>query len=238
MALFFGKKKEKPFVSAVIPAAGSSTRMGGGNKLMLEIDDIPVLARTIMAFENCGEIDEIILVCREQDMVEYQDLIVNFDFEKVSRIVRGGKTRTESVLAGVRAAGQAAYVAIHDGARPLVSDEIITDAVRAAIRDRAAAPVVPIKDSVKKMEGGKIVADVPRSGIVAVQTPQCFERELILEALERAIQENLPLTDDCSAVELLGVPCTATEGSYQNLKITTPEDLEIAETLLHMEEEI
>ena len=217
MALFFGRKKEKPIVSAVIPAAGSSTRMGGGNKLMLEIDDIPVLARTIMAFESCVEIDEIILVCREKDMVAYQDLVANFDFAKVSRIVRGGRTRTESVLAGVRAADQASYV---------------------AIRDRAAAPVVPIKDSVKKLEGGKIVADVPRSGIVAVQTPQCFERELILSALEKAAAENLPLTDDCSAVELLGVSCTATEGSYQNLKITTPEDIAIAEALLEMEEEI
>ena len=238
MALFFGRKKEKPIVSAVIPAAGSSTRMGGGNKLMLEIDDIPVLARTIMAFESCVEIDEIILVCREKDMVAYQDLVANFDFAKVSRIVRGGRTRTESVLAGVRAADQASYVAIHDGARPMVSDDIITETVRAAIRDRAAAPVVPIKDSVKKLEGGKIVADVPRSGIVAVQTPQCFERELILSALEKAAAENLPLTDDCSAVELLGVSCTATEGSYQNLKITTPEDIAIAEALLEMEEEI
>lgn len=238
MALFFGKKKEKPFVTAVIPAAGSSARMGGENKLLLEIDDIPVLARTVMAFEACALIDEIVLVCREQDMVEYQNLVNDFDFEKVSRIVRGGQTRTESVCAGVRAAERAEYVAIHDGARPLVSDEIICQAVEAAFEKRAAAPVVPIKDSVKKLEGGRIVADVPRAGIVAVQTPQCFERELILEALERALAENLPLTDDCSAAELLGVSCAATEGSYTNLKITTPEDIAIAEALLAQEADV
>ena len=205
MALFFGKKREKPFVTAVIPAAGSSSRMGGENKLLLEIDDIPVLARTVMVFEACALIDEIILVCREQDMVEYQNLVNDFDFAKVSMIVRGGRTQTESVCAGVRAAERAEYVAIHDGARPLVSDEIICQAVEAAFAQRAAAPVVPIKDSVKKLEGGRIVADVPRAGIVAVQTPQCFERGLILEALGRPLAENLPLTDDCSAVELLGV---------------------------------
>lgn len=236
MPLFFGKKKESPFASAVIPAAGSSTRMGKGNKLLLEIDHVPVLARTISAFEQCGMIDEIILVCREQDMVEYRALISEYGFRKVSSIVRGGSTRTESVLAGVRTAERAAIVAIHDGARPLVSEPVITSAIEAAIRERAAAPVVPIKDSVKRIGAGKIVSDVPRADIAAVQTPQCFERDLILKALEKAVREGLPLTDDCSAVEALGVTCAATEGSYMNLKITTPEDIAIAEALLEMEE--
>lgn len=236
MPLFWEKKKERPFVSAVIPAAGSSTRMGKGNKLMLEIDHVPVLARTISAFEKCGMIDEIILVCREQDMVEYRDLILEHGFQKISSIVRGGSTRTESVLAGVRAAERAAIVAIHDGARPLVSESVIIDTIEAAMRDRAAAPVVPIKDSVKKIKDGKIICDVPRADIAAVQTPQCFERDLILEALENAVRENLPLTDDCSAVEFLGIQCTATEGNYMNLKITTPEDIVMAEAMLEMEE--
>ena len=236
MPLFFGKKKESPFVSAVIPAAGSSTRMGKGNKLMLEIDHVPVLARTISAFEHCGMIDEIILVCREQDMIEYRALISEYGFQKITSIVRGGSTRTESVLAGVRAAERAEIVAIHDGARPMVSESIITNTIEAAVQDRAAAPVVPIKDSVKKIKDGKIVSDVPRADIAAVQTPQCFERDLILNALETAVRENLPLTDDCSAVEFLGIACTATEGSYMNLKITTPEDIAIAEALLEMEE--
>ena len=236
MSLFFEKKKEKPFVSAVIPAAGSSTRMGSGNKLMLEIQGVPVLARTIDVFQKNHLIDEIILVCREQDMMEYRELIREYSLDKVSLIIRGGSTRTESVLAGVRAAEKAAVVAIHDGARPLISDYVITKTIEAAMADQAAAPVVPIKDSVKRLENGKIVADVPRAQIAAVQTPQCFDRTLILKALERAIKENLPLTDDCSAVEVLGVNCTATEGSYKNLKITTPEDIAIAEAMLEMEE--
>lgn len=236
MSLFFEKKKEKPFVSAVIPAAGSSTRMGSGNKLMLEIQGIPVLARTIDAFQKNRLIDEIILVCREQDMMEYRALIREYALDKVSLIIRGGNTRTESVLAGVRAAEKADVVAIHDGARPLINDCMITETVEAAMADGAAAPVVPIKDSVKRLENGKIVADVPRAQIAAVQTPQCFERSMILKALERAIDENLPLTDDCSAVEVLGINCTATEGSYKNLKITTPEDIAVAEALLEMEE--
>ena len=235
--MFFGKKKEKPFVTAVIPAAGSSTRMGSKNKLLLELNEIPVLARTIYAFELAEAVDEIILVCREQDMLAYQELIDKYRFTKVSRIVRGGATRAESVYAGVYAAERAAYVAIHDGARPLVSERIISKTIEAAMQDRAAAPVVPIKDSVKKLEGGRIVADVPRASIVAVQTPQCFERTLILQALELAVRKNVPLTDDCSAVELMGIPCTATEGSYRNLKITTPEDIATAEAMLEMEEE-
>ena len=236
MPLLFGKKNKKEFVSAVIPAAGSSTRMKRGNKLMLEISGIPVLARTIDAFEKCAMIDEIILVCREQDMVEYQELIQQYGFRKVNAMVRGGATRTESVLAGVRAANRADVVAIHDGARPLVSEAIIVNTVEAAIKRRAAAPVVPVKDSIKKIEDGKIVEDVPRADIAAVQTPQCFERELILTALEHAVAENIALTDDCSAVEAMDVSCTATEGSYRNLKVTTPEDIAIAEALLEMEE--
>ena len=236
MPLFFGKKTERPFVAAVIPAAGSSTRMGKGNKLMLEIDCVPVLARTVAAFEECEMIDGIILVCREQDMVEYRALIREYGFQKVSALIRGGATRAESVLSGVRAAERAAYVAIHDGARPLVSGSIIACTVEAAMKDRAAAPVVPIKDSVKRIENGKIIADVPRADIAAVQTPQCFERALILKALEQAVRDQLPITDDCSAVEALGVDCAATDGSYRNLKITTPEDIAIAEALLEMEE--
>ena len=161
---------------------------------------------------------------------------MSFFYNEKKDEVRGGSTRTESVLAGVRTAERAAIVAIHDGARPLVSESIITGAIEAAIKDRAAAPVVPIKDSVKKIKDGRIVSDVPRADIAAVQTPQCFERELILTALEKAVREKLPLTDDCSAVEFLGIECTATEGSYANLKITTPEDIAIAEALLEMEE--
>ena len=229
-----GKAKEKKeYVCAVIPAAGSSSRMGGENKLLLELGGIPVLVRTVFAFERCPLIDEIVLACREQDIVPYGKLLAAYGLTKVTSIVRGGSTRAESVLAGVRACPeQAALVAVHDGARPLVTEEIIAQAVRAAAETGAAAPVVPIKDSVKRVENGKILADVPRAGIAAVQTPQVFRRALLTQALSEAVQAGRAPTDDCGAVEALGADVCATTGSYENIKITTPEDLAIGEAIL------
>lgn len=234
-AMLFGRKKKeaRPRVCAVIPAAGSSNRMGGGNKLLLELDGVPVLARTLLAFENCGRIDDVIIVARESDMIEYQDLCRAYELGKVRAIVRGGETREHSVLEGVRACPEGtAIVAIHDAARPLVSEEVICEAVEAAIQFGGAAPVVPMKDSVKRIVEGKIVADVPRDAIAAVQTPQCFDRKKIESALVKALRRCLPLTDDCAAYEAAGYPVQATRGDYRNLKVTTPEDILTAEGFL------
>lgn len=234
----FKKNPAHPRAAAVIPAAGASTRMGGANKLLLPVDGIPVLARTLLAFQACTEIDEIVLVCREQDIMPYRELAQTYACTKVTQIVRGGATRTQSVLAGVRACSeQTALVAIHDGARPLVTQQILTETLEAAARTGAAAPVVPMKDSVKRVRDGRIEADVPRDTIAAVQTPQIFRRGYILDALTRAEADGASLTDDCAAVERLGIPVCATRGSYRNLKITTPEDIAAAEALLRQEEE-
>lgn len=237
----FGKNKIKPegeYVCAVIPAAGESRRMGGENKLMLELCDVPVLMRTISAFERCEAIDEIVITCRELDIVPYGRLIRAYGFEKVKSIVRGGKSRTESVLAGVRACPEGTtLIAVHDGARPLVSDEVIVEAVQAAAECGAAAPVTPLKDSIKRVEQGKILADVPRVAIAAVQTPQVFRHALILEALECASKDERQFTDDCAAVEALGADVRATAGSYENIKITTPEDIAVGEAILRRREE-
>lgn len=234
----FKKNPAHPRAAAVIPAAGASTRMGGANKLLLPVDGIPVLARTLLAFQACTEIDEIVLVCREQDIMPYRELAQTYACTKVTQIVRGGATRTQSVLAGVRACSeQTALVAIHDGARPLVTQQILTETLEAAARTGAAAPVVPMKDSVKRVRDGRIEADVPRDTIAAVQTPQIFRRGYILGALTRAEADGASLTDDCAAVERLGIPVCATRGSYRNLKITTPEDIAAAEALLRQEEE-
>lgn len=232
------KENEENPVCVVIPAAGSSRRMGGENKLMMELCDIPVLVRTISAFERCDCIDWIILTCREQDIIPYGRLMRAYGFEKVKHIVRGGKTRTESVLAGVRACPEKArLVAVHDGARPLVTEEVIREAVTAAAQCGAAAPVVPLKDSIKRVEKGKILADVPRVAIAAVQTPQVFTRALLLEALEAAEKSGHTFTDDCAAVEALGADVCATTGSYENIKITTPEDIAVGEAILRRREE-
>lgn len=234
--MLFGKKKKgavRPRICAVLPAAGSSDRMGGENKLLMELDSVPILVHTLSAFERCDMIDDIIIVAREEDFVPYHSLCREYGLEKVRLIVRGGETREHSVLEGIRSCPEGTgIVAIHDAARPLVSDAVICGAVEAAIAFGGAAPVVPMKDSVKRIEDGKITADIPRSTIAAVQTPQCFERSRIESALVKALRRCLPLTDDCAAFEAAGYSVYATRGDYRNLKITTPEDLVTAEAFL------
>lgn len=226
-----------PAVCAVIVAAGSSRRMGGENKLLMPLCGRPVLAHTLEAFECSRAVRDIVLVCREQDMETYRALAESSRITKLRTMVQGGATRTDSVLAGVSASPEdAALVAVHDGARPLVSDKVITDAVRAAAESGAAAPVVPVKDSIKRIEDGNIAADVARSTLAAVQTPQVFRKDLLRRALTSAAERGYSFTDDCAAVESLGTIVKATHGSYQNIKITTPEDILVAEALLTKED--
>lgn len=236
-----GKRKKKPAlpaVCAVIVAAGSSRRMGGENKLLLPLDDAPVLAHTLSAFEKCAAIRDIVLVCREQDILPYSDLARAFGISKLRTVTCGGDSRTASVLAGITAAPEdTGLVAVHDGARPLVSEAVITEAVYAAAEYGAAAPVVPVKDSIKRIQDGSIAADVPRDTLAAVQTPQVFDRALLTRALETAARDNRSFTDDCAAVEAMGQAVRATHGSYENIKITTPEDILVAEAFLHREED-
>lgn len=236
-----GKRKKKPAlpaVCAVIVAAGSSRRMGGENKLLLPLDDAPVLAHTLSAFEKCAAIRDIVLVCREQDILPYSDLARAFGISKLRTVTRGGDSRTASVLAGITAAPEdTGLVAVHDGARPLVSEAVITEAVYAAAEYGAAAPVVPVKDSIKRIQDGNIAADVPRDTLAAVQTPQVFDRALLTRALQTAARDNRSFTDDCAAVEAMGQAVRATHGSYENIKITTPEDILVAEAFLHKEED-
>ncbi len=230
------KKKALPAVCAVIVAAGSSQRMGGQNKLLLPLAGAPVLAHTLRAFEKCAAVRDIVLVCREQDILPYTELARSYGVGKLRTVTRGGDSRTASVLAGLRAApADAALVAVHDGARPLVSEAVITEAVCAAAEHGAAAPVVPVKDSIKRIADGTIAADVPRDTLAAVQTPQVFRRELLLRALEDAARSGRSFTDDCAAVEAMGQAVQATHGSYENIKITTPEDILVAQALLQKE---
>ena len=230
------KKKALPAVCAVIVAAGSSQRMGGQNKLLLPLAGAPVLAHTLRAFEKCAAVRDIVLVCREQDILPYTELARSYGVGKLRTVTRGGDSRTASVLAGLRAApADAVLVAVHDGARPLVSEAVITEAVCAAAEHGAAAPVVPVKDSIKRIADGTIAADVPRDTLAAVQTPQVFRRELLLRALEDATRSGRSFTDDCAAVEAMGQAVQATHGSYENIKITTPEDILVAQALLQKE---
>lgn len=228
------RAQTRPFVSVVIPAAGSSNRMGEGiNKLLLELGGMPVLARTLLAFERCPLVNEIVVVCRESDIMTYAKLCEAFAITKVSQIVRGGASRSESVLCGVKAcAEQADLVAIHDGARPLLRQENLEQVLRDAEEHGAACLVVPMKDSIKRVEDGFITADVARAALGAAQTPQVFAREKIQKALELVEKRGSAPTDDCAAAEQIGVRVFATPGDYTNIKVTTPEDLLVAEAFL------
>ncbi len=231
---FLDRKRETEIdCAAVVPAAGSSSRMGGEDKLLLPLGEMPVLVHTLRALDNCPYIQEIVVVTREDLIVPVGRLCKDCAFAKVTKVIVGGETRAHSVLAGIRELGlRHDLIAIHDGARPLVTPEVLEAAVRTAAQCGAAAPAVPVKDTVKRAPGGVVEATLDRTELRAVQTPQVFEAGLIKAALTKALEEGVSLTDDCAAVERLGMSVTLTEGDYANLKITTPEDLAVAEALL------
>lgn len=216
---------------AVIVAAGSASRMEGVDKIMANLGGEPVIKRTVRAFQENDVISEIVVVTREDRLIPISNLCAGFD--KVTAVVVGGKTRVESVHLGLNAmSDKVKLAAIHDGARPLVSWQVIDRVVRAGNAFHAAAPGIPVKDTVKTIHGG-IVKDTPdRSTLRAVQTPQVFDYDLIRGALKQAIIEEAPITDDCSAVERLGMTVKIVEGDERNIKITTPLDLKIAELML------
>ena len=202
--------------------------------MKLELGGLPIIARTLEAIEACAGIHEIVLVTHAEDIVEMAKLCRDYGIEKVTKIVVGGETRTESVLAGLYEIGAAAkLVAIHDGARPLVTAELFEEAIEAANGHLAAAPAVPLRDTIKHVNKySEADATPPREEFMAVQTPQVFEVDLIKAALVNAQEKNLVLTDDCSAVEAIGVKPLMTLGSEENIKITTPMDIKIAEAIL------
>jgi len=219
------------YCGAVIVAAGSASRMGGIDKVMAPLGGEPMILRTARAFEDCEAVKEIVIVTREDLMGPIAELCSGFT--KIRSVVQGGSSRQESVKLGLLAfSKEVRLAAVHDGARPLVSGELIDKVIRAAHSYGAAAPAIPVKDTIKVFEGGFIAATPDRSTLRAVQTPQVMDRDLLLGALEKAEQEGTALTDDCSAVEHIGMRVRLVEGEERNLKVTTPLDLKIAELLL------
>ncbi len=227
------KKANPQRCAAVIVAAGCSARMEGVDKLFAPLGELPVLAHTLYAFQDSPVIDEIVVVTRAGSLERVGELRERYGFSKVTKVVVGGETRMESVRAGLREVSpETTLAAIHDGARPLVSEEVIREAVERAGLTGAAAPAVPVTDTLKRADGGLTVETVDRSQLWAVQTPQVFEYGMILTALKKAIEDKAELTDDCAAVERLGMRVTLTPGSRENIKITTPFDLLLGETIL------
>ena len=216
---------------AVIVAAGSASRMGGIDKVMADLGGEPMIVRTARAFQNCDAIASIVIVTREDLIRPISDLCR--DMKKVAAVVAGGKSRQESVHLGLNALPKGTKLAaVHDGARPLVSWQVIDRVVRAANTYGAAAPAIPVKDTIKVVEG-RLVKETPdRSSLMAVQTPQVFDFDLLRGALKKAEEEGAAVTDDCSAVERTGMRIKIVEGDERNLKVTTPMDLKIAELLL------
>lgn len=223
----------RPFVTAIVVAAGNSTRMGGVNKQFLPLCGIPVLVRTLQAFSECAVISEIVVAARESDIVEMFALVKEYNIAKVTDIVRGGDTREESVFSAIRRSSPfCEYFAIHDGARPLVTQQVITDTVEKAFSVGAAATGVRVKDTIKVVaENGEIVDTPDRASLWAVHTPQVFERRRYLQAADSVANSAL-FTDDCKLMEAAGIPVYMVEGSYENIKITTPEDILLAEGIL------
>ena len=219
------------YCGAVIVAAGNACRMGGIDKVMAELKGEPMILRTVRAFQNCDVIKEIVVVTRPDLITPIMSLCKGFS--KVTAVVSGGKDRAESVRMGMNAlSSHVQLAAIHDGARPLITQAVIDRTVRAANTYGAAAPAVPVKDTVKVVRGGVVLATPDRSGLQAVQTPQVFDFDLLRGALKKAEAEGIQITDDCSAVENMDFTVKIVEGDERNIKVTTPMDLKIAECLL------
>lgn len=224
----------KPFVSAILVAAGSSTRMGTDeSKLFLPLLGIPVIARTLSALEQADSIHEVVIVTRTQDLRRMLTVIDQYQFQKVRAVLPGGETRQHSVGIGTAACPDSDYLAIHDGARPLIEPDTINRCVQDAMEHQASIVAVRMKDTIKEAdENGFITITPDRSRLWSVQTPQIFEQSLYLSALEQAEQQNCTFTDDSQLIEQFGARVHICEGSYSNLKITTPEDIALAEQYL------
>lgn len=226
-------EKENIVVSAVIVSAGNSTRMGGINKQFLELDGVPVIVNTITMFQRCNMIDEIIIVTRESEIDAVAKLVEKYDFYKVNNIVAGGETRQLSVCEGVTSTSNITdLVVIHDGARPLVTVKVIEETIKAAAEFGAAATGVKVKDTVKVVDDNDNIIDTPdRTYMRFIQTPQVFDKKLYLDAVN-TVENSKDFTDDCKLIEAYGKTVKFVDGDYENIKITTPEDVELAESYL------
>ena len=229
------KKKVHPFCTAIVPAAGKSSRMGGEDKMFAPLCGVPVLARTLTVLDQAVLVDEIVVAAQREKLEEGAALVSSAGIRKPVRVVEGGASRAESVLlAALEANEKARLIAVHDGARPLIRPEQIDELIRFGERTYAAAPAVPVSDTIKRTEPstGRVLETPDRAALFAVQTPQVFQAELLKAALQSAVNAEVTLTDDCSAVERLGKEVYLTAGDPENIKITRPLDLRLAEAIL------
>lgn len=229
-------KRENLFCSAIIVAAGSGKRMGANKpKQFLELCGKTIIERTAAVFSGCKSINEMIIVSSEAGLEECRKLLIDFEAEKPIKYVLGGKERYESVYNGIRSVdAKCDIVIIHDGVRPFVTEEIITKSIEDAEEYGACAVGVKSKDTVKICTQDGFVDYTPeRNFVYNIQTPQTFKKDIIVKAYERAFETEIFGTDDASLAENDGVSVKITEGSYDNIKITTPDDLIVGEKILN-----
>lgn len=220
-------------MGAVVVAAGRSSRMGGADKLFAPLWGRPLLAYTLAAFQACPQVGQIALVLSQANLSPGRELACREELDKVTAICLGGERRQDSVRAGLLALSPCDWVVVHDGARPLVTADLIQRGLAAAAATGAAVAALPIADTVKEVGDGDLVRrTLPRQGLWAVQTPQVFRYDLLLQAHQSASSGQEEVTDDAAMVERLGCPVRVFLGSPRNLKVTTPEDLALAEAFL------
>ena len=229
----FGREKSR--VTVIIAAAGKGERMKAGfNKLFLQISERPVIAYTLLAFETMPLVDNVIIVASEEDFAEIGNVVRDFEFGKVSQIVIGGATRTESVMRGLVAVpDDCEVVLVHDGARPLVNHEIIGATIEAACEYGAAAAGVYATDTVKKVDDdGFIETTIDRTHTVLMQTPQGFKKDIMESMYKFASKNGVEATDDCVIAEKAGYKVKIVEGSTSNIKLTYPADYAVISACL------
>lgn len=232
----FGSKV--PFTSAMILCAGASTRFGS-DKQLAKIDGMSVIERTISVFEGLDEIQEIVLVVPKESTNEYQDIVLLNEFKKVRAIVTGGETRQISAMRGLRhVSDKAKYIAVHDGARCLVTPEMILAVLAEAIENKCATAACQMTDTIKLSDDEDFIADtVDRRYLWSVQTPQIFDAEVYKIATYKGNQQDIQVTDDCMLAENAGYKVKLVETGKENIKITRPTDIALAEYILALRKE-
>ena len=230
----FRRREPEMSCSVVVAAAGSAVRMEGLDKVLQPLGEVPVIVRSIRAFQQCPAVSEIVVVTREDLLVEVGRLCQDYALDKVRKVVVGGAERLLSVRAGLREVDRdAQLIAIHDGARPLLTQQVLELVLAQAAASGAAAPAIPVNDTIKRAGADRLVEEtVDRSELWAVQTPQIFQADLIRAAVEKAASDGAEITDDCSAVERLGMKVVLTQGDRENIKLTTPFDFILGEAIL------
>ncbi len=219
-----------PKVGVAIVAAGESRRMGGLDKLFAPLGNIPLLAHSVITFNESPLVSAIAIAASAHNLEDARRLVRDFRLEKVESVIEGGARRQDSVLKALRSLEGSDIALVHDGARPFVDDSMIERAVSTASKSAAAIAAVPVKDTIKVANPDMTISDTPpRDSLWAAQTPQAFAYDLILQAHSLV---DYDVTDDAAMIEALGHPARLFMGSYDNIKVTTPEDLHVAEAIL------